>query len=201
MALKKGICKNYDNCDLADKQEIQEVDSTEFKCQECGKDLHELDEGSTTGGGGGVMNKKLIAIIGGVVVAAGLGVGGYFAFSGDKNAPDAEETEVVEETTDNAKQAAKPAPATKKDTPKKSTSSSSSLPYGSYSGPTQGGVPHGAGGTINVTSSYQIDLKDGRGTMLEVNPGDKIANTKFENGRLRAGELQRTDGTRKWFNC
>lgn len=207
MALKKGICKNYDNCDLADKQEIQEVDSIEFKCQECGKDLHELDEGAGTTTGGG-MNKKLIAIIGGAVLVVGLGVGGYFAFSGDKSAaPEAEETEMAEEATETGKQAAQPAsttkaaPAAKQDTPKTSTSSSSSLPYGSYSGPTQGGVPHGAGGTISVTSSYQIDLKDGRGSMLDVHPGDKIANTKFENGRLRSGELQRADGTRKWFNC
>lgn len=81
------------------------------------------------------------------------------------------------------------------------TSGGARLPYGSYNGPMQGGKPHGVGGTINVSSSYQLDLKDGRGSTLDLRPGDKIANTKFENGRLRSGELQRTDGTRKWFNC
>lgn len=83
----------------------------------------------------------------------------------------------------------------------RATSGGARLPYGSYNGPMQGGKPHGAGGTINVSSSYQLDLKDGRGSTLDLRPGDKIANTKFENGRLRSGELQRTDGTRKWFNC
>lgn len=44
MALKKGICKNFDNCPLADSGEIQEVDSTEFVCQDpqCGKPLYEV---------------------------------------------------------------------------------------------------------------------------------------------------------------
>ena len=82
-----------------------------------------------------------------------------------------------------------------------SGSGSSNLGWGSYSGPMQGGKPHGVGGTIKVKSSYSIDLKDGRGTKLDVHPGETIENTKFENGRLRAGELHRADGTRKWFNC
>lgn len=86
----------------------------------------------------------------------------------------------------------------------KSTGSStggSNLGWGSYSGPMQNGKPHGVGGTIKVTKSYNIDLKDGRGSTLSVNPGERIENTKFENGRLRAGELHRNDGTRKWFNA
>lgn len=81
------------------------------------------------------------------------------------------------------------------------TSGVSNLGWGSYSGPMQGGKPHGVGGTIKVKSNYSIDLKDGRGTKLDVHPGETIENTKFENGRLRAGELHRADGTRKWFNC
>lgn len=72
--------------------------------------------------------------------------------------------------------------------------------YGNYSGPMKGGKAHGVGGTIRVTRSYSIDLKDGRGGRLEVYPGETIENTKFDNGQLRAGELHRNDGTRKWFN-
>ena len=82
-----------------------------------------------------------------------------------------------------------------------SASSSTNLGWGSYSGPMQGGNPHGVGGTIRVKSSYSIDLKDGRGSKLDVRSGETIENTKFDNGRLRAGELHRADGTRKWFNC
>ena len=82
-----------------------------------------------------------------------------------------------------------------------SASGSTNLGWGSYSGPMQGGKPHGVGGTIRVKSSYSIDLKDGRGSKLDVRSGESIENTKFDNGRLRAGELHRADGTRKWFNC
>lgn len=212
MALKKGICKNYDNCDLADNKEIQEVDSTEFKCTECGKDLHELDEGAgkTKGPGKDTGKKKLIGIIAAAVVVIGGGVGAALGLGGGKEEatdpvvvdtptvvePVAEPTvEPVVEPTVEPKVKPEPKPA--------STGGSGkfSLGYGSYSGPMQGDKPHGAGGTISVNRSYQIDLKDGNGGMLDINPGDKIVNTKFENGRLRSGELQRTDGTRKWFNC
>lgn len=78
---------------------------------------------------------------------------------------------------------------------------STNIGFGKYSGPMKGGKPHGVGGTVTVTSNYSIDLKDGRGSKLDVVPGDTIVNTKFENGVLRAGELHRKDGTRKWFNC
>ena len=69
-----------------------------------------------------------------------------------------------------------------------------------YTGPMKGGKPHGIGGTVKVKRSYDIDLKDGRGSMLQVYPGETIVNTKFVNGHLRQGELHRNDGTRKWFN-
>lgn len=203
---KYGICLN-DECPKCKEKTVQQIAMRkEFVCEDCGKELRECPPPKKG------TNMKLIGIIGGAVLVVGLGVGGYFAFSGDKSTPAVEETEVkeapaveeaevMEEAPEIINEADQTAPAVKQDTPKKSTSSNTSLPYGSYSGPTQGGVPHGVGGTINVSSSYQIDLKDGRGSMLDIRPGDKIANTKFENGRLRAGELQRTDGTRKWFNC
>ena len=111
----------------------------------------------------------------------------------DNPQPEVTEPEVTE-----PEPVVKPEPE-KAQTPK--PASGFSLGWGSYSGPMQGGKPHGVGGTIKVKQSYSIDLKDGRGTMLEVNPGETIENTKFENGRLRAGELHRADNSRKWFNC
>ena len=69
-----------------------------------------------------------------------------------------------------------------------------------YSGPMQGGQPNGIGGKLTFKSSYQLDLKDGKGTKLDINASETIENTKFENGKLRQGELHRKDGTRKWFN-
>ena len=213
MALKKGICKNYDNCTLADNEEIQEVEASEFKCRECRKDLHELN--GKPGGKRG--NKKLLLIVAAVVVLIGGGVGAYFAFAGggDEEKPantvttdtTAVETDTIAaekpapvEKTEKTAPASEPAKAAKTES-RTSQQSSTNLGWGTYSGPMQGGQPNGIGGTIKVTSSHSIDLKDGRGTMLEVQPGETIENTKFENGRLRSGELHRNDGTRKYFNC
>lgn len=199
MALKKGVCKNFDNCSLADNNEIQEVDSTEFKCQECGKDLHEL-ESKTKGAAGG--NKKLPLIIAAaVVVLGGGGAGAYFGLSKKDKAP-VEDTAIEAVEAPAPEQKEEPKTTTTTTTPKQATpaNGSKNLGWANYSGPTQGGQPHGVGGTLKITTSYSIDLKDGRGSTLEVNAGETIENTKFENGRLRAGELHRADGTRKWFN-
>lgn len=197
MALKKGVCKNFDNCSLADNNEIQEVDSTEFKCQECGKDLHEL-EGKTKPSGG---NKKLPLIIAAaVVVLGGGGAGAYFGLNGKKDKAATNDTVIEAVEAPVAEKKAEPKKTTQ-DTPKQTTSTGSkNLGWANYQGPTQGGVPHGVGGSLRITQSYSIDLKDGRGSKLEVSAGETIENTKFENGILRAGELHRTDGTRKWFN-
>lgn len=79
MAKKKGICKNVDGCDLAAEKSIQEADSSQFVCSECGKPLFPVEEKKTTGGGNG----GIIKIIAGSVVALALiGGGSYFALSG-----------------------------------------------------------------------------------------------------------------------
>lgn len=89
MALVKGICKNYGECDLADNKEIQEVDKTNFVCEECGKPLHPLEGGkngsikTTTG-----PNKVLIGIISAIAICllVGAGIGAYFLL-GKANMP------------------------------------------------------------------------------------------------------------------
>ena len=52
MALKKGICKNFDYCDIADKGEPIEADDSAFVCPNpnCRKDLAECDWGASDGG-------------------------------------------------------------------------------------------------------------------------------------------------------
>ena len=146
MALKKGVCKNFDNCSLADNNEIQEVDSTEFKCQECGKDLHEL-EGKTKGPAGG--NKKLPLIIAAaVVVLGGGGAGAYFGLSKKDKAP-VEDTAIEAVEAPAPEQKEEPKTTTTTTTPKQATpaNGSKNLGWANYSGPTQGGQPHGVGGT------------------------------------------------------
>ena len=83
MALIKGICKNYGECDLADNKEIQEVDKTNFVCEECGKPLHPVEGGSKPSGKiGKGPNWKLIGLIGGVVAV--IGIGTYFLWPKEK---------------------------------------------------------------------------------------------------------------------
>jgi len=84
MALVKGICKNFGECDLADNKEVQEVDKTNFVCEECGKPLHPVEGGSKPSEGiGKGPNKKLIALIAGaVLVVAGGGYGIWNLFGG-----------------------------------------------------------------------------------------------------------------------
>ena len=81
MAIKKGICKNYGECDIADTKPpvVQEADSTNFVCEECGKPLTECKEGPVTGG------NKLKAILAAIAGLAVVGGGGayYFLSSGD----------------------------------------------------------------------------------------------------------------------
>ncbi len=229
MALKKGVCKNFDNCDLADKQEIQEVESTEFKCSECGKDLYEIQTKTATT----TPNKKLLIVIVAVVVIGG-GVAAALLLGAKKESIPIPEPVPIEETIrgkdvpepvenesiDNNKEVkndslktsmldlikseknTEPEKATK---PKQITtnhtqSTSYDLGWAKYEGPKKGGKPHGVGGTLRITRRYSIDLKDGLGSTLDVYPGETIENTKFDNGQLRAGELHRHDGTRPYFN-
>lgn len=74
MALKKGVCKNFENCTLADNQEIQEVDSSEYRCMECGKPLSEPDSKPPK------HFPKWAKILIAVIVLAGLVTGGFFLF-------------------------------------------------------------------------------------------------------------------------
>lgn len=85
MAKKKGVCHNYDDCELAEMRAVQEVDEFEFRCTECGKELTPVD------GDDGDPNKKkrlkMIAIASCAAVAVGAaGAGIWFALPGDEEA-------------------------------------------------------------------------------------------------------------------
>lgn len=74
-----------------------------------------------------------------------------------------------------------------------------SLPFGIYSGPMENGKPHGIGGEVKVTTSYELDLKKQSGETVTLSSGDVIVNTKFIKGTLRQGELRKADGSRKYI--
>jgi len=81
MALKKGVCKNFGNCNLADNNEIQEVDSSEFRCQECGKELYEYKEPPKP------FPLKIILIIIAAIIIIGGGILAYFGLIKDRPLP------------------------------------------------------------------------------------------------------------------
>lgn len=82
MAKIKGICKNYEECDLADEKVIQEAEKSNYICEECGKPLYAVDTPKKNGIGGKV-NGKLIGIIAAaVLLLGGLGYGIYSLFGG-----------------------------------------------------------------------------------------------------------------------
>lgn len=252
MAKVKGICKNFDNCTLADKGEVQEVESTEFRCAECEKELYPVNGSTTTiGDPTSTGGPKLPVIIVVVVVLLGLIGGGYFLLSSNKakKKAEAERAERAAFVADSLRKAAEEQriadsinlakeleaeaarlaeeeaamqaeaqriadsirisdsiriadslAAVKNKKPAQTGGSSNWNGVASYNGPMQGGQPNGIGGKLTFKSNYQLDLKDGRGTRLDIRAGETIENTKFENGKLRQGELHRKDGTRKWFN-
>lgn len=74
-----------------------------------------------------------------------------------------------------------------------------SLPYGTYTGPATNGLPDGLNGEVKVTKGFNLDLKSG-GATLRLEPGDRIVNCKFRNGKLVQGFLKRANGEGKNFN-
>ena len=73
MPKKTGVCLNIGNCSKARKKEIQTVETSNFVCEECGRDLKEKKGGSGSG------DKKLIAaILAAIILLAGGGASWWF---------------------------------------------------------------------------------------------------------------------------
>lgn len=87
MAIKKGICKNYGECDIADTKPpvIQVADSTNFVCEECGKPLTEC--GKTPPPPPPI--KTILAAIAGLAVVGGGGA--YYFLSSSDTTPQPEQ--------------------------------------------------------------------------------------------------------------
>lgn len=98
MAIKKGICKNYGECSLADERPVvvQEADSANFVCEECGAPLSECEKTSTGTGRG---NKTKQIVLASLVGLAVLGGGGAYYFMSSDSAPMPEKVELAKETS------------------------------------------------------------------------------------------------------
>lgn len=72
------------------------------------------------------------------------------------------------------------------------------LEWGTYEGPMHGGKPHGKLGKVTVTRVHNIEIGGEDNLTITVYPGETIT-TKFENGRLRSGEIHHKDGSNDLF--
>lgn len=182
MAKIKGICKNYDECDLAAEKVVQEAEKTNFICSECGKPLYAVSGKPEPTG----PNKKLLGAIAAVVVLVGGIVVGVITASGDKEpvekpgGNDGTETEIV---TDTGKGAVKDTLILLPD--------GADLGYAVWTGKMQDGKMHDMQGTLTFKSSHIIDSRDDK--QRKANAGDKVIGT-FENGHLVQGRWYKSDG-------
>ena len=231
LQFRYGQCLN-DGCSKCKSKEIQEIPARkDFVCQECGKELREVQRPLTWWEKYGKATSAAIAAV--VVIGGGVA---WFASSGSESEKPAEEvatpdssvvsapdtteaqpqatSQAEEKKTEIASQAesapkvapvpsAAATPTAKPAAPSKPApapqANGASLKCGKYEGPMSGGKPNGIGGTITVTRSYSIDLKDGSGNSVSIEAGDRISNTKFKNGVLQQGQLIRSNGERKFL--
>lgn len=198
MAKIKGICKNIDGCDLAADKVIQEVDSFDFKCSECGKELYPLEDKKKK-------KKKtgfpIPAIIAAAVVLLAI-IGGVIAFcsgSSEKQQPQETVTDtiaaetvvpvkkdtvvvtdtIVQRDTVKVEVPAKTKPVESKPKPA-TTSSSKDFGYATF----KGSWPNDVNGRMVFKSSHIIDSRDPKSRVAEA--GDYVIG-EWSEGHLVQG--------------
>jgi len=206
-----GICLN-DQCPKCKSKEVQTILARkDFVCGQCGKALRECPPPVSFWRKYGkwiIIAGVIVAVAAAVYIAIALGSRGGEA----KEQPGKDTTIVTppdtvtpnphESATDTVKGIGTESKKTKEKEKKKQREKvvvttpppSVRVPYGRYEGPA-----NGLGGTIYVSRSYSLDLNDGSGECLWLEPGDQIQNTKFKGGRL-CGGVWVHDGSRRAFN-
>ena len=207
MAKIKGVCHNYEGCDMASEKVVQEVEKSNFVCQECGKPLYPVKPQPQPWW---KKHQRELTLGAGVLIIGGGITGGILAFGGDKEEPVKEPAIVQPEPVDSTKvdsvvaqpQAEKPkAEEPKVDVPKAkqpaggnsaASSTSKNLGYGKYEGAMKNGQPHGTG-TIYYTTRHQVvPSKD-----IYAESGDYVTGS-FRDGMLMSGQLHRKDGNQEF---
>jgi len=166
MAKIKGVCHNFDNCDMAADKVVQEAEKTHFVCEECGKPLYPVTAETLPWW---KRHKRLLICIGlvlGIAAVAGGIVYGVVS-AGERVA----EPPIVDP---------KPVPEPQPDPLPAPTHS---LSYGKWSGEWKGGKPHGMG-TMTYTKSHLIDTRDQQKRTAQA--GDYIIGEFYE-GKLVQG--------------
>ena len=215
MAKIKGVCHNYEGCDMASEKVVQEVEKSNFVCQECGKPLYPVKQQPQPWW---KKHQRELTLGAGVLIIGGGITGGILAFSGDKEEPAKEPAKVDTTQVDTTKvdsvvaqpqagehKAEKPkTEGPKAEGPKvdvqqpgggnsNTSSTSKNLGYGKYEGAmNNNGQPHGTG-TIYYTTRHQVvSSKD-----IYAESGDYVTGS-FRDGKLMTGQLHRKDGNQEF---
>lgn len=207
MAKIKGVCHNYEGCDMASEKVVQEVEKSNFVCQECGKPLYPVKQPPQPWW---KKHQRELTLGVGVLIIGGGITGGILAFGGDKEEPVKEPAKVDTTQVDTTKvdttkvdsgatkpQAEKPKtekPGVKPPVvdPIAPPATSKNLGYGKYEGAMKNGQPHGTG-TIYYTTRHQVvPSKD-----IYAESGDYVTGS-FRDGKLMSGQLHHKDGNQEF---
>lgn len=212
MAKIKGVCHNYEGCDMASEKVVQEVEKSNFVCQECGKPLYPVKPQPQPWW---KKHQRELTLGAGVLIIGGGITGGILAFSGDKEEPAKEPAKVKTEQVDSTKVDSVVAQPPVVDPPvegpqggvkqpgggggvkqpgggnSNASSTSKNLGYGKYEGAMKNGQPHGTGIIYYTTRHQVVPSKD-----IYAESGDYVTGS-FRDGKLMFGQLHRKDGNQE----
>lgn len=210
MAKIKGICRNIDECELAANKEVQEVEKSDFVCQECGRPLYPIEERKKRSNN----NNRLFGIIAAAVVLLAIIIGCILGLRGGFNEQkesaddvptvidtadvatplvEKADTVVVRDTivqTDTITIREKVETNVTKITTSQQDNTTLHLSYGNYTGSTKNGYPHGQG-KLTYTKSRQINRNDIK--KRKANAGEYVIG-EFFNGFVVYGKLYDVSG-------
>ena len=206
MAKIKGVCHNYEGCDMASEKVVQEVEKSNFVCQECGKPLYPVKQQPQPWW---KKHQRELTLGAGVLIIGGGITGGILAFSGAKEEPAKESAKVDTTQVDTTKvdtivtPPQKPEPGDGSDGKPASgrdgnpgvgpaPSTSKNLGYGKYEGAMENGQPHGRGIIYYNTRHQVVPSKD-----IYAESGDYVDGS-FRDGKLVSGQLHRKDGNQEF---
>lgn len=212
MAKIKGVCHNYEGCDMASEKVVQEVEKSNFVCQECGKPLYPVKQQTQPWW---KKHQRELTLGAGVLIIGGGITGGILAFSGDKEEPAKEPAKVDTTQVDTTKKDSVGVPSPVGG-PKEggsnvdgqqsgggdgvkqpvivnpAPSTSKNLGYGKYEGAMKNGQPHGRGIIYYNTRHQVVPSKD-----IYAESGDYVDGS-FRDGKLVSGQLHRKDGNQEF---
>ena len=218
--VRKGICRNYGECDKAVPGEIIEVEAGQpFTCPECNEPLTEVDDdgniirSQTTGGPGGGNNKTkiILCIIGAAIIAVIIVILCLMRRTPSEqpqSGPTPTDTisEPKQEPIDSTEVSIGKPQTTKEDESQKVKDSNSNtsvpvtpksttnkLSYGTWKGSMKNGKPHGQG-TMTYSIEKLIDARDSKGRVAQ--PNEYIIG-EWDNGNLVQGRWFKNDGSKE----